>query len=165
MTTTLHAEVVPQRKRRLPARYVAYGALTAAIAAAVARPPATPPNEFHIPDGITARPPEAELTDGTFTGFADEIPSGPLQVTATVSGGQVTQILVDYPRGERHSRVLNDNAVPQLVDEAFQAQDTRINYVSGATNTSRGFIASLQDAINQSAGYEVHRVHPVAANQ
>lgn len=146
-------------------RYAAYGLLTVAGAAAVARPPGGAPTEFDLPAGVEIRNPDAELTDGTFPGFADEIPSGPLQVTATVSGGQITRIAVNYPRGERHSRVLNDNAVPQLVDEALRAQDTRIRFVSGATNTSRGFIASLQDAINQSAGHEVHRVHPVAANQ
>jgi len=146
-------------------RTAVYGLLTLAATIAVARPPGGAQTVFDLPAGVDVRNPDAVLKDGTFTGFTDEIPSGSLQVTATVSGGQITQIVVNYPRGERHSRVLNDNAVPQLVEEALRAQDTQIRFVSGATNTSRGFIASLQDAINQSAGHVVHRVHPVAANQ
>jgi len=143
-------------------RYAAYGALTIGAAAALLQGPGEAQYDFDLPAGVTARP-EAELSDGTFVGVADTIPSGQLQVTTTVSGGQITQIHVDYPRGERHSRVLNDHAVPQLADEALRNQGTDLAFVSGATNTSRAFTASLQDALNQSAGRELRPVALVGA--
>lgn len=100
--------------------------------------------------GVT-EPPAAPLADGVFTGETQLIASGPLTVTMTVTDGRIAQLDVDFPRGNRHSRALNDRAVPQLVDAALEAQGTEIDLVTGATATTAGFIGSLQDAIDRAA--------------
>jgi uncharacterized protein with FMN-binding domain len=52
-----------------------------------------------------------------------------------------------YPNHTDRSVFINQQALPMLVQEALQAQSTRINLVSGATDTSYGFAQSLQAAI------------------
>jgi uncharacterized protein with FMN-binding domain len=52
-----------------------------------------------------------------------------------------------YPNHTDRSVFINQQALPMLVREALQAQSTRINLVSGATDTSYGFAQSLQAAI------------------
>jgi uncharacterized protein with FMN-binding domain len=52
-----------------------------------------------------------------------------------------------YPNHTDRSVFINQQALPMLVQEALQAQSTRINLVSGATDTSYGFAQSLQSAI------------------
>jgi uncharacterized protein with FMN-binding domain len=41
--------------------------------------------------------------------------------------------------------------MPQLVEEAVQAQQADVDIVSGATDTSEAFIQSLADALSQAA--------------
>lgn len=139
------------QQRHNRARYFVYGALSLAALAFAARGPGLPHSEFVIPDGVGASP-EHPLRDGVFAGAVQEIPSGEVQVTATVAGGRIERLDVEYPRHERHSRVLNDHAVPLLADAALRSQVAGLDFVSGATNTSMGFMGSLQDAINQAAG-------------
>jgi uncharacterized protein with FMN-binding domain len=99
-----------------------------------------------VPD--VAEQPAVPLADGVFVGETQLIASGPLTVTMTVTDGRIAQLDVDFPRGNRHSRALNDRAVPQLVESALEAQGTDIDLVTGATATTAGFIGSLQDAID-----------------
>jgi len=44
---------------------------------------------------------------------------------------------------------ISNYAIPILSQEAVQAQSAKIDMVSGATFTSRGYIQSLQDALDQ----------------
>ena len=62
----------------------------------------------------------------------------------TVSDGKITQANGDDQGGSS----IGENAIPQLNQEAVQAQSANIQGVSGATYTSQGYIQSLQEAID-----------------
>jgi uncharacterized protein with FMN-binding domain len=65
-------------------------------------------------------------------------------VQITVSNGKITQANGDDQGGSS----IGENAIPQLNQEAVQAQSANIQGVSGATYTSQGYSQSLQQAID-----------------
>jgi len=74
---------------------------------------------------------------------------GLVQVQVTVSGGRVVDVTtIALPNGNNRDAVINARAVPVLRAEALAAQSARIDTVSGATVTSRGYISSLQSALD-----------------
>ncbi|WP_329048865.1 FMN-binding protein [Amycolatopsis sp. NBC_01488] len=105
----------------------------------------------------TAAPPTASGTAGagtagagTFTGDAADTRYGPVQVQITVSGGKITDAqAVQYPQESGRDVRINSSAVPELNQEALQAQSAQIDTVSGATYTSEGYQQSLQSALDQ----------------
>jgi uncharacterized protein with FMN-binding domain len=127
------------------------------------RPPATKPSATKKPAAkttgakkTTAPPAPAPTTSapapppkpsGTFTGQAVDTNYGPVQVQIVVSDGKITSANGDDEGGSS----IGQNAIPQLDQEAVQAQSDNIQAVSGATYTSQGYIQSLQQAID-SAG-------------
>ena len=100
-------------------------------------PASTPPPTTQAP----APPPKPS---GTFTGQAVDTNYGPVQVQITVSDGKITQANGNDMGGS----YIGENAIPQLNQEAVQAQSANIQGVSGATYTSQGYIQSLQEAID-----------------
>src|SRR5579885_2432471 len=52
-----------------------------------------------------------------------------------------------YPNHTDRSIFINRQALPILIEETIKAQSTGIDLVSGATDTSDGFVQSLQSAI------------------
>ncbi|HEX9040160.1 MAG TPA: FMN-binding protein [Trebonia sp.] len=96
------------------------------------------------PPTTTAPPPPPPKPSGTFTGPAVGTSYGPVQVQITVSDGKITQASGDDMGGSS----IGENAIPQLNQEAVQAQSANIQAVSGATYTSQGYIQSLQQAID-----------------
>jgi uncharacterized protein with FMN-binding domain len=87
----------------------------------------------------------------TVTGDEVNTIYGPVQVKITVSGGKVTAATaVQYPRGTPLDSQINSYAVPRLNSEAVAAGSANIDSVSGATYTSRGYIGSLQSALDKS---------------
>lgn len=88
--------------------------------------------------------------DGVYTGAVVATSKGDVQVQVTVADGKVTQVAaVKYPSDNPRSLGIAQQAIPQLSDEAVKAQSADIQMVSGATETSTGFIGSLQDALDQ----------------
>jgi uncharacterized protein with FMN-binding domain len=74
--------------------------------------------------------------------------------TTTITGTKkkvtrrITAVSVPtYPNHTDRSVFINQNALPILKSETLRAQSTRINMVSGATDTSYGYEQSLQAAI------------------
>ncbi|MDR2703191.1 MAG: FMN-binding protein [Cellulomonadaceae bacterium] len=106
--------------------------------------------DWAAPAGVM---PAEALRDGTFTGPAEAIASGDVQVTVTVSNGQIVGVDADYPTGNRQSRLRNYDAIPELVGQAIGRQTGDLNFVTGATNTSRAFTASLQAALAEAAAH------------
>jgi uncharacterized protein with FMN-binding domain len=97
-------------------------------------------------DGSTA----SSGSDGTFTGASVDTRWGPVQVEITVSDGAITEATaVDFPSGNGRDQQINAYAIPVLEQETVDVQSAGIDMVSGATVTSRGYVASLQDAIDQ----------------
>ncbi|TQJ30961.1 FMN-binding protein [Microbacterium sp. SLBN-146] len=103
-----------------------------------------------ISSGTTDGTGTSTLADGTYTGGAASTRYGPVQVEVTVSGGAITDVQVlEYPDGNGRDRQINERALPVLVSETLSAQSSDIDMVSGATFTSRGYLDSLQSAIDQ----------------
>ncbi len=67
-----------------------------------------------------------------------------MQVQITVSNGKITDANGNLPDG---GDSIGQNAISQLNQEVLTAQSANIQAVSGATYTSEGYIASLQQAV------------------
>jgi len=75
---------------------------------------------------------------------------GNVQVQITVEDGKVTKsIVLEVSWNDRKDQEINSRAVPTLNAETVQAQSADIDMVSGATYTSKGYIESLQAALDQ----------------
>jgi uncharacterized protein with FMN-binding domain len=84
------------------------------------------------------------------TGAAASTIYGPVQVQITVKDGHVTAAqAVEYPKTFQQDQQINAYAIPQLNREAVTAGSAKIDMVSGATYTSRGYISSLQSALDR----------------
>lgn len=88
--------------------------------------------------------------DGSYTGSRADAFYGFIQVKTTISGGKITDVtFLEHPTDERESQDINNQAMPLLKSEAIQAQGANVNGVSGATDTSKAFVESLNNALNQ----------------
>ena len=74
--------------------------------------------------------------------------------TTTITGSKkkVTRKIVSvsvpiYPNHTDRSQLINSQAIPILRSETLRAQSANIDFVSGATDTSQGYVQSLQAAI------------------
>ena len=137
-----------------PARTVKKAAPKASSAPAKTTAPArtTPTTAPPSKAPPSAAPPKAPPTtapakpSGTFTGPDENTsPYGEVQVQITVASGKITAASdVQQPQDS-----IGANAVSQLSSEVLTAQSANIQAVSGATYTSNGYIASLQQAVDQ----------------
>jgi uncharacterized protein with FMN-binding domain len=99
----------------------------------------------------TAPPPPAPPAPRSVTvnGTPIDTMYGPVQVQVTVRGGRLVRAdAIDYPQGGGRDQEINSQAIPELDDEALQAQSAQIDTVSGATFTSDGYRQSLQSALD-----------------
>jgi uncharacterized protein with FMN-binding domain len=88
-------------------------------------------------------------TERTITGPVVSNGWGPIQVTVTVKGTQLTAVGVPVIPQDGRSQFINSRAVPILTQEALQAQSAQVDSVSGATDTSYAFMQSLAAALQQ----------------
>lgn len=99
-----------------------------------------------VPTGSSA------YKDGTYTGKVSRIIYGNIQAAVVISGGKITDIqFLQMPSDERQSQEITAYSEPQLKQAALSKQNTSIDFVTGATDTSQGFEKSLQSALNQAA--------------
>jgi uncharacterized protein with FMN-binding domain len=85
----------------------------------------------------------------TVTGKVDNTQYGPMQVQLVLAGKKITAVNVLQHTDTGVTSIGIDNmALPKLTSEALAAQSARIDAVSGATYTSAGYIASLQNAVD-----------------
>jgi uncharacterized protein with FMN-binding domain len=135
-------------------------AITAAAVVLLARYETTPPrtvnpNAAHqLPRAIAQRPRPAPtpLPPGTRSalGPAMSTPFSLIQVRAFVTHGRLTGVETVALSGDGpHTEALNARAEPILRAEALKAHSADIHVVSGATSTSKIWIASLRGAIRQ----------------
>jgi uncharacterized protein with FMN-binding domain len=99
---------------------------------------------------LAPRPSGPALPAGTYmvTGPVEPTPHGRVQVRVTVAGGRIADVTaLQLPTGGRSTEI-NQAAVPVLRQEALVAQSADIDAVSGATNTSAGYVHSLQAALD-----------------
>jgi uncharacterized protein with FMN-binding domain len=86
----------------------------------------------------------------TVAGQAIQTRYGIVQVQVVLAGHAIKdvsflQLTADDPR----SADINSQAGPMLVQQTMQAQGANIDGVSGATYTSKGYLQSLQSALDQ----------------
>jgi len=101
----------------------------------------------------TEKAEDAEYYDGQY--YGDVINAGrwgQMQVVAVIEDGELVDVLIaDYPRSTYESDIITRNALPTLISEAIEAQDTDIDFVSRATDSSRAFVQSLESALLDAA--------------
>ncbi|MFI1583829.1 FMN-binding protein [Embleya sp. NPDC020630] len=107
--------------------------------------------------GTSAGPPTPQgvssTRSGTFTGDVIDTRYGPVQVAVTLVDGRITDVRVlRTPDDNGRDRQIAARSVPTLTREALAAQSARIHTVSGATYTSKGYMQSLQSALDQAHG-------------
>jgi uncharacterized protein with FMN-binding domain len=116
---------------------------TPATTAPAATHPAKAPSSSAPPKAPPSTAPAKP--SGNFTGPNENTQYGPVQVQLTVANGKITAANdVQQPEDS-----IGANAVSQLNSEVLTAQSANIQAVSGATYTSNGYIASLQQAVDQ----------------
>lgn len=108
-------------------------------------------NPFQSVMGASAsngKPPSYK--DGTYTGSVVNAFYGNVQVQATIQNGKISSVqFLQHPSDALRSQAINTLAMPNLQQEAIQAQTANVDIVSGATDTSQAFTQSLQSALNQ----------------
>ncbi len=91
----------------------------------------------------------ATYKDGQYTGSSADAFFGFVQVKATISGGRLVSVeFLSYPNDRPNSVEINQQAMPLLQQEAIKAQSSKVDIISGATDTSQAFIKSLSVALN-----------------
>jgi uncharacterized protein with FMN-binding domain len=85
----------------------------------------------------------------TITGAVETTMYGPMQVKVTLQGQKITNVAVVQETNDgQESQQIDSFSVPKLTAETLAAQSARIDTVSGATQTSTGYIGSLQSALD-----------------
>lgn len=111
--------------------------------------PTTTPPSGNPPTGGTTAPTTSagKYKDGTYTGSVADAFYGNLQVSATITGGAITDVtFLQAPSGGNSSNV-SAMAEPLLKAEAIAAQSANVNVISGATQDSEAFNQSLAVAL------------------
>jgi uncharacterized protein with FMN-binding domain len=90
--------------------------------------------------------------DGTYTGDNESTPYGDVQIAVVISGGKITGVnFLQMPDDRGHTQEVTAFSQPLLQQETLRKQSAKIDFVSGATQTSEGYQRSLQSALNQAA--------------
>jgi uncharacterized protein with FMN-binding domain len=105
-------------------------------------PPYTPPPTPPKPKGL--------YRDGSYIGNSVDAYYGYIEVKAVIQDGKLADIIfLDYPHDRGTSIRINSYAMPILKSEAIQAQNTNVDTVSGASDSSAAFRDSLASALAQ----------------
>lgn len=111
-------------------------------------PTASPIPETQTLHHAAVNTPTSGYRDGTYTGDATDAFYGNIQIAATFHSGKLTDVqFLQYPNDRGRSIAINTYAMPILRQEAIQAQSADVDIVSGATDSSRAFMESLQSAL------------------
>ncbi len=113
-------------------------------------PSASVPTSVSSPLPASSHTSNTGLKDGQYTGDTIDAYYGNVQVQVAISGGKITDVqFLDYPHDRRTSIEINTQAMPDLKQEAITAQNSQVDIVSGATQTSLAFRQSLQSALDK----------------
>ncbi len=86
--------------------------------------------------------------DGDFTGNSVDAYYGNVQVKVSITNHLISDVqFLQYPNDRGTSIQVSNMSMPILKSEAIKAQSANVNIVSGATQTSQGFIESLKSAL------------------
>ncbi len=108
------------------------------------------PKPVPAPKPIPAPTPQGQYKNGVYTGNLADAYYGNIQVRVTISGGAIIHVaFLQYPSDRNTSVRINMQAMPHLQQEAIAAQNSKVNIVSGATDSSQAFRQSLAYALAQ----------------
>ena len=94
--------------------------------------------------------------DGIYTGSVEDAYYGNVQVKVTISGGLIVDVVfLDYPKDRDNSIKINTRAMPLLKTETIKSQSAKIDTITGATQTSKGFVRSLTNALDQARKIQI----------
>lgn len=86
--------------------------------------------------------------DGEYLGKVVDVYYGNLELKAIIAGGRLVDVVpLQYPNDRKTSIDISAASLPALKEEAIIAQSAKVDVVSGATQTSEGFVESLGDAL------------------
>jgi uncharacterized protein with FMN-binding domain len=74
---------------------------------------------------------------------------GSIQVAITVKNKKITNVTAAVSPDNPRSTMIEARALPLLKQEVLQAQRANVDTVSGATDTSMGYITSLESAVKK----------------
>lgn len=130
------------------------------LLASGANPTALPPDQTKQRNSDTPTPTQVQPTDitptlapsqykdGIYVGESVDVFYGFVQIQTTIQNGKISDIkFLQSPNDRQTSVEINSQAMPILQSEAIQVQSANVDIVSGATDTSLGFIASLGSAL------------------
>jgi urocanate reductase len=80
-----------------------------------------------------------EIYEGTGQGYR-----GPIRVLVRLSGGSITEIVV---ADSVEDRFVGGAAIEELIDMVIEYNTSDVDAVSGATESSRGFLEAVENAI------------------
>ena len=105
------------------------------------------------PQSVSATPPAAVSSSGGSAETSSSSSGGSSSSNTakiTVENGKLTDVnAVEYPHDNSRDEQINAYAIPALNQEARQMGNGNIDMISGATYTSRGYMSSLQSALDQ----------------
>lgn len=120
--------------------------------AALATMPAEPTATAPAAAPLTSTAATGGYRDGTYTGSIADANWGNVEVQAVITNGRISNVtFLEYPNHRNRSQMINDQAMPQLIQEAITAQQANVDTVTGATDTSDAFIESLGAALHQAS--------------
>ena len=100
--------------------------------------------------GVLSSSPALAASSTKYTGaVAQQSRWGPIQVTITVKNKKITNVTAKVAPDNPRSTFIESQALPILKREVLQAKSATIQLVSGATDTSGGYITSLQSAVKK----------------
>ena len=112
--------------------------------------PVTKPIVIPTPTPAPAPKPVGAFKDGSYTGSAADAYFGTVQVKAVIQNGKLADVVfLQYPNDNNTSLRKSNMSMPQLTSEAISVQSANVNAISGATETSRAFVETLQNALTQ----------------
>lgn len=89
-------------------------------------------------------------TDGTYVGSSVNTRFGSVQVQVTIASGQITDVTaLHLTDADGRSVQISNRAAPLLREEVLASQSASVSNISGATYTTRGYLSSLQSALDQ----------------
>jgi uncharacterized protein with FMN-binding domain len=95
-------------------------------------------------------PAGAHLQDGDYLSNMQQYEWGDLQVKISVHGGQITGVqVVHYPDHRTESLQLSQMSSPLLDIEVIKTQQSKVDIVSSATDTSYVFRDAIASAIKK----------------
>lgn len=117
---------------------------------AVQGPATLPPSGSGPPTTEPRR--SAGTAAGWFPGPVVDTKWGPVQVRVDLGGGRITDVqAVQLPGPAPLSQKISAYVKPLLRREALRAQSARIDAISGATYTTKGYRRSLQAALDSAS--------------